>query len=364
MLNLLIIDDEPWSRQVVKALGDWETHGLQVVGEAQDGREGIEMIEQLQPQLVLTDMRMPGLDGVELLKELNERFPALKIIVMSGYDDFVYLQQAIRSRAVEYLLKPIDPDELNRALAQCVQELEKAHQLMNSSWSTPHLFANKADLDTYLSFREKIYENLLELNGSAVLLTFDRLGEYLQSTFKDKQDDKVLIKIGSDLIVMLEEFASGNEVDFDLSRLERNREKPFKAGLHSISDEVTHLATYFGETIEAIQANRRNRNRLDLAAVQTHINRHFQEPISLETIAQYFYVSKEHLSRTYKASFGENISDTIIRKKMEKARELIVEHKLAIKHIAELTGYTDLAYFYKVFKKHYGLTPGELRKEE
>jgi two-component system response regulator YesN len=84
----------------------------------------------------------------------------------------------------------------------------------------------------------------------------------------------------------------------------------------------------------------------------------------LDTVAQRFFVSKEHLSRAFKSQSGENLSDYISRKRMEKAKELIVEGELAIKHVAKLTGYEDVAYFYRVFKKHFGQTPGDLRKED
>src|SRR5690349_8199949 len=119
MYNVLLIDDEPWSREVVKALGLWERLGFRLSDEAEDGNTGLALIGKLRPDVVITDMRMPGLDGVGLLKAINESYPEVKIIVISGYDDFVYLRQAVASRATDYLLKPIDPEELNAALAKC-----------------------------------------------------------------------------------------------------------------------------------------------------------------------------------------------------------------------------------------------------
>ncbi|MEK6264348.1 MAG: helix-turn-helix transcriptional regulator [Clostridium sp.] len=86
------------------------------------------------------------------------------------------------------------------------------------------------------------------------------------------------------------------------------------------------------------------------------------EPISLDTIAHHFFISKEHLSRIFKVYTGGNISEYIIRIRMEKAKTLILEDKVAVKHVARMTGYNDIAYFYRVFKKHFGITPGELTK--
>lgn len=196
MYRVLIIDDEPWSREVVKALGEWERFQLSLVGEAEDGTEGLKRIGELEPHIVITDMRMPGLEGVELLKAVNERFPSVRIIVMSGYDDFVYLKQAIRSRAVEYLLKPIDPEELNASLAQCVRELEQAKVKVNMSLRTPLVFSDAAVLDRYLAYRQRVFGYLLELNKPAVLHTFEKLEEYLESVLPEKQDENMLTKIG------------------------------------------------------------------------------------------------------------------------------------------------------------------------
>lgn len=366
MFNVLIIDDEIWSRQVVRSLGAWESLRLNVIGEADGGREGLELIEKLAPHIVVTDMRMPGLDGVELLKHFNDRFPMLKIIVMSGYDDFIYLKQAIRSRAVEYLLKPIDPEELNAALARCIKELEQEERTAQAARGSLHMFADKAELDAYLILRQQVYEHLLELNRPAVLHALAKLEEYANrsSSASDTHDAGLPARIGHDFMLMLEEFMAGGEPGPDRAWAALIRDKASAISWTSIAEVIDGLADFFGETIEAVEAHRRNRNRLDVAEVRAYIDRHFPEPISLESLAQHFFVSKEHLSRVFKASLGENLSDYVIKKRMEKAKELIVEHTLAIKQIAELTGYSDQAYFYKVFKNYYGVTPGELRKEQ
>lgn len=364
MYKVVIIDDEPWSREVVKALGEWEELQLTIVGEAEDGKEGLKRIGELEPHIVITDMRMPGLDGVELLKAINEHFPSVKIIVMSGYDDFVYLKQAIRSRALEYLLKPINPDELNASLEECVRELAEKQVKVNMSLRMPLVFSDKAALGRYLDFRQRVFGYLLELNKPAVLQTLEQLGEFLKSVLLQTQDENVLTKIGHDFILMLEEFCSKNEIGFDRIWNDGKREWTIAVGWNTIPEAIADIVRLYGEAMDSIEAFRKNRNRLDLKEVQAYIDRYFQDAISLETVAQHFFISKEHLSRIFKTFTGENLSDYILRRRMEKAKELIMEHGLPIKYAAEMSGYTDLAYFYRVFKKHFGVTPGELRKED
>lgn len=353
MFNVAIIDDEPWSREVVKALAEWDELGLRVDGEAEDGTEGLQLVEERRPHIVITDMRMPGLDGVGLLKRMNEQFPKMKIIVMSGYDDFVYLKQAIRSRAVEYLLKPLDRDELNAALALCAEELRRAE---GAPPREPFALSDPAEQERYAAIRQRMQGCLLELDKASALETLEKLGEWIGSLSESRQ---AYVKAGHDFLSLLEEFAAENELD--VSGL---RPRASSGEWASPDQAIGELQAMYGEAIDEVESILRRRQRLDVTMIREHIDRHYSEPVSLETLAQRFHVSKEHLSRAFKSQTGENLSDYIVRKRMEKAGELMLEGKLAIKHAARLAGYEDLAYFYRVFKKHYGVTPGDYAKKD
>jgi len=359
----MIVDDEPWSRTVIKQLVKWDVLQLELIGEAEDGTQGLTMVEELKPDILVTDMRMPGIDGIELLKALNEQYPSLKIIVMSGYDDFVYLKQAIRSKVKEYLLKPVDPDELNASLNQCIRELQEAKHNSTMSLKTPLTFTSSASLDKYLEYRYLTYGYLLELNITGIKQTLDALLLFLEQIKPEIIGSNILIKIGDDYTFMLEEFVLTSELEWSQIVAELAQKQTQGAIWHSVENTVEQIGLMYNQVIESLKSARENRNKLDIGEVLTYINRHYKDSITLDSIAIHFYISKEHLGRAFKTFSGDTITDYINRKRMEKAKELIVEHKLAIKHVAELTGYTDLAYFYRVFKKHYGLAPGELRKE-
>lgn len=359
MYKVMIVDDEPWSRKVIKQLGEWDKLQLSIVGEAEDGSEGLRLIDELTPHIVITDMRMPGVDGVELLKALNERHPSLKIIVMSGYDDFIYLKQAIHSKAKEYLLKPVDPDELNAALAGCVRELQQTKQTSAIAGTLPLLLSNSKALEPYLEYRQLTYGYLLDLNAAGVSQTLNSLKQLLEI---EGFEGSRLKEVNHDFRRMLEEFISTNELS-GYKRLEGNASKSSKeTQWDTVNETIGQIGRMYSQVIEELQEMRRRRNKLDMGEVVIYINRNYKEAITLESIADYFYISKEHLSRVFKSFSGETVTDYINRKRMEKAKQLIVEHKLSIKHAAEMIGYSDLAYFYRVFKKHYGFAPGELRK--
>lgn len=357
MNKVLIIDDEPWAREVIKALVEWDRLELEIAGEAEDGSEALHFIKELKPQIVITDMRMPGLDGVEFLKALNEQFLSLKIIVMSGYDDFVYLKQAIRSRAVEYLLKPVDETELNEALHKCILELENEKQTVNTASRSPIVFPNAQSMDRYGGLRKRVFSTLFELSKPALLQAIDKLEALLEDMFSNGLDSALLAKIGDDFFRMLGEFMSENDTNFEAMDLEFENFKSYE----NLSDLMRAVANAYGAAIDKMESIRKSKNRLVILEVQHYIDKHYLDPISLETVAHQFYVTKEHLSRAFKSTIGENLTEYMTRKRMDKAKQLLMQSDISIKHAAHMTGYSELAYFHRVFKKYHGITPGEIR---
>lgn len=124
MIKLLVIDDEIWIRERIAREIPWDSVGAEVIGAAQDGMEALEQIEQTQPDVIITDIRMPGLDGIELLKELKSRSIDSKIIILSGYNDFSYAKDALRYGAFDYVLKPVEDEELLEIVNKCIVALK------------------------------------------------------------------------------------------------------------------------------------------------------------------------------------------------------------------------------------------------
>lgn len=118
MLKVLLVDDEVIIRQGLKKIIDWQSIGFEIAGEASNGDEAIELTEILSPDVVITDIRMAQSDGIELLRELKKRKTDCKIIVISGYDDFSYVQEAMAANAYSYLLKPVDIDKLYKIMGE------------------------------------------------------------------------------------------------------------------------------------------------------------------------------------------------------------------------------------------------------
>lgn len=128
MFRLVIVDDEPTVRHGLMSYFEWDKYGIEVVGEADDGDVGLEVIESLKPDIVLTDVRMPQMDGIRLSHAIKTRFPTMKIVFVSGHDDADYLKSALKVNAVDYIFKPVDRLELAAVVERVVNELKEAEQ--------------------------------------------------------------------------------------------------------------------------------------------------------------------------------------------------------------------------------------------
>ena len=123
MFKVLIIDDEPIIRKGIRNIVNWEVFGCEVCGEAGDGLEGSELIKEIRPDILITDIRMPEVDGLTMIADIKSCVPDCKTIILTGYRDFDYAQEAVKLGAFDYILKPTKIEELNSVIARAVKEL-------------------------------------------------------------------------------------------------------------------------------------------------------------------------------------------------------------------------------------------------
>lgn len=142
MMKALIIDDEKHVREGLVLLAEWDKYGIDTILEAGDGDEAIQLIMEHQPEIIFTDMRMPKKDGISLLKWIHSANLNSKTIVVSGYDDFEYMRNAIYYKSFDYILKPIDPEILNETLDRAVTEW-KEQALFRKSQIEEHKVMNE-----------------------------------------------------------------------------------------------------------------------------------------------------------------------------------------------------------------------------
>ncbi|WP_186445831.1 response regulator transcription factor [Paenibacillus cremeus] len=124
MYRTFIVDDEPSIRSGLRMIIPWEEYGIEICGEAANGADALKFIEEHRPDLVICDIRMPVMDGLELIRSVHERGMGTQFVVLSGYDDFRYVKEAIKYHVENYLLKPVNVDELRQTVHQVTKKLE------------------------------------------------------------------------------------------------------------------------------------------------------------------------------------------------------------------------------------------------
>lgn len=166
--TLILVDDEAHVRSNMKASTPWKDYGFSVIGEANNGVEALELIEELKPDVIITDIRMPYLDGIELIKQIREKQPTITIIILSGYDEFTYAQTAIHYNVKEYILKPVSKKDFCELLERTKNMLDDNYLKINN-----------------INVLEEKYEKALPLLKEKFLLS-------LLSPTRDSHDDDLI----------------------------------------------------------------------------------------------------------------------------------------------------------------------------
>ncbi len=361
--SVVIIDDEPWTREVVKHLGRWKELGLTIAGEASDGDLGLQMVRELQPDIILTDVRMPYLNGIELIRTLRDENNDAQVIFFSGYDDSAYIRSALRLGADDYLLKPIKPNELNERLEKCVEARKRRAAEQNKSGAAMTKapgFIDTAWAKPFYVLCEALQLALQSGDAPAVEKKLTEIRALIVQNEGDEPRSSSLIQAYYALMGTLQRFisSSGYSVDEVFGKNDTafvfGRESTC-AALFRFTRELLLIA------IERVSDLTRNSTKLNLEAVRDFAKESYTRGITLEETAAHFFVTKEYLSKVFKMKFGEGFTEYVTKLRMERALRLMCEYDIAIKDIGPAVGYLDTAHFYRVFKKHFGFTPGQMR---
>ena len=357
--KVVIIDDEPWTRGVILKLGQWNQLGLEVVGEAADGETGLELIYKVLPDIIITDVRMPRIGGLELVQKLREQGYNVPVLIVSGYDDFSYVRSALQLGVTDYILKPVKAQELNQQLQNCVKALEKIESAKPKTMMQASFFADGWE-DMYSEIRKKLESALYVGNSEIIEKQFGQLQQVICKHEGENPSTTVLIGIYYALLYPLQKY---------IDTIGVNKEDAFgmKAPVFvfrrdNTPDQILAFVKelYLG-VLQYVEKQQQQRARLDIDAVCRYIKENYTQGITLEQTADIFHVSKEYLSKAFKAHMNEGFAEYVTALRMKRAYELITDYHAQLKDVGAMVGYYDLAHFYKTFKKYYGKTPGEVR---
>jgi two-component system response regulator YesN len=522
-MKVLIVDDEKHVREAIRYFVPWEKHQISGIYEATNGQEAIQIMQEQQPAIVFTDMRMPLMDGAELLEWLHTHYPNTKTIVISGYQDFNYVKPAIVYGGTDYLLKPLNSKqliaaaehafklwleeeaerqqtrrqnmqlnvlrplywdkmlsdlvtghasfhELKPALCEELDMPENAENfraavisLQRSDCRLLQRFHGDVGLTSFVlanvcneiiaaeqygfAFRswvtgvdivmlfwtavpeaeaqvQRINESVKQAYGMQVDIGLSRtctFPEGLQTAFRQAREGlnerNLLQREGRIHLYREPQEDSGSAKDYaldtqleklrvavlsgDMERMERVIDEwgDQLGGLSLLTEsslvqqqeeirmvlqrwrpesEIHFELCYDNEGLFSVENWRSQMKmllqRLSQGSSQTpdsrlvqdireYLDQNYARDMTLQHIAERFFISRENVSRKFKQISGENLSDYLTGLRVDKAKTLLQNTSLRLSQISELVGYEDEKYFSRVFKKATGQTPREYRKQ-
>lgn len=357
-LKAVLIDDEFWTREVIRSLGHWERLGIEIVGEASDGLFGQEIIKQLKPDIVITDVKMPEMNGLDLAECLQNEGVNAKIIIASGYDDFELVHRALKIGVFDYLLKPIKEEELNKQLEACANSIRSNSRKEASPQLTVNL-STENWAQTMSQLLPCLTEAVETGNIGSVEENFSRLSKILAGQEKIAIQIYVYSLLNERLLSLIKS-ASKTNPSFQ-SRYDFH----YVFGEDTTMDNMLDFCkkTYI-KIAEGIAEGMHSKAGFDFSCIKRYVDTHYLDKnLSLESLASSFGLNKEYLSRGWKTKFNVLFSDYLASLKMSKARELLRTSSLSIARIGVTVGYDDPANFYRAFKKYFGMKPMEIRDE-
>ena len=193
--KILIVDDEFIMRQGITHMIDWEQEGFKFIGQASNGQEAIEIIQDNPPDIIISDIIMPQMDGIELAKFVQEKYPQIQIIILSSFSDFEYVKSSFQHGAVDYILKPsLNPTELIKTLKKASSKIQNLTLPFNKGTSNTNSILNRLILgfDTNIDFE---YLNNIFIHPSFCLFGINAKNTYNSYDKRSKMIDFIVLEI-------------------------------------------------------------------------------------------------------------------------------------------------------------------------
>lgn len=415
MYKVVFADDETLVRDRISTMVDWNSVGFSLVACCTNGYELMEQMEKEIPDLVILDINMPFINGLEAARQIRHSYPQVKIAFLTSYADFDYARQAVELNAMKYIIKPATAQELLKVLTEARDALDAEKQRVHRMADLEHAYrcSNQMLMQDILSDMAKsdtIYERAqscgFHWNADTVFQAAafrpDRAG---RGTYWDNVDERTLlfalcnvttelaedkqlgcVQIHGDVVALVGTAPADSiecvMLDFAESILQIVSTKlhfTVTAGLGSVCRGCAGVAGSFAEAEKAMELSvRHGGNRLyteqDLQQTYcghtavwnavNYIESTYADPnLSADSVCEHLHVSPSYLRALFKQQTGLSIIGYITKARMERAKALLLEQGLKNYKIAELTGYSDPHYFSYCFKRYFGVTPAEMRSK-
>lgn len=344
MKKVVIVDDEYIVVNGIKAMIAREQMDFEVIGFAYDGIEGLKTIIEKQPDLVISDIRMPGMDGLSLIEEAKEYLPDTIFVVISGYQEFEYARKALQLGVKGYIDKPITLQKIRETLQMAEDILEKQIE---------------QNVDEY----KQVYQDLSNsLMGTIVERNFDGYKEELKQTLRAlkkympaledyKEESYKLICLGFGM--------------FYERRKEKKEEQHFPSHQNIIN--LTSMEEVDAVTVELFKSMFQKMHSENLTGMHRiiqvlleYIDENYSQNIGLTELADKVEMNPAYLSILFKEEVGMSYIKYLTKIRMDRAKQLLLEG-YRVGEVSEMIGYSNYRYFCDIFKKQEGQTPNEFK---
>ena len=413
MIKVFLVDDEIVIREGIRTSFPWEKTEYTLVGEAPDGEIALPMIRDTRPDILITDIRMPFMDGMALCRTVSSQMPWIGIIILSGYDEFEYARQAIQYGVKEYLLKPVTAEELRAALDR-VNEKMHSEQLsrqqlarlrsgvqLDQQFLKDKLLGALYSEDTPETDMRSVVEQLRGMGvniaaqryavidaafepvqaGCDALLELSESSGGIVHTSSARTGCRILIMGDSDSDTEERAYAFGASAATELERSGCSR---IRIGIGEIVDRPESILASLRSArhIRHVLASQETEGPVILgvrefsdsqgergAAVITakarlYLSQHFTEnSLMLQDVAAAVNMSNSRFSTVFAQECGKTFTEYLTMLRLDRAKELLSGTDRRSSQIALDVGYSDAHYFSYMFKKNVGMTPGEYRQQ-
>lgn len=398
MFRLILIDDEPNYLKTFQNLFQWDTLHFDLVATFTNGLTALSYLETHEVDAILTDIKMPKLDGVSLAKICHEKYPHIKIAFLSAYRDFEYAQSALQYGVSDYIVKSTTISALRESLEKFSNKLAREYDLdaQRENFEDIELFKKQQFFSNLLCglmptqevLRQQLLdagfpETLIEKPCELILLAFDDFNNYLTNVWHYTRErfyrsiEQMFLPAGDDFILSITRYAH-DKVEIiaictgDCSKFHDVVHEAMVTSIQNIksvlgADARILSCTCFDALIELFHFTEQPAeekilgNDDTIARAERFIAENCHKNISLSDVADYVSLSPAYFSAYYKKQSGTSYNNTINRYRIEKAKKLLRDHSIKIAQIYSLVGYESYPYFYKMFKRFTNMTPASYR---
>ncbi len=404
MATMVLVEDESFERTSLKNCIDWNLIGVQIIGEAANGSQGLTKVMELHPDIVLADVKMPVMDGIEMSRRIRSFAPEIKILFVSSYDDFEYAKQAVNLNVFAYITKPINEAELLQTVKRAADEMtqkaleQKLYNRIQNNYRISMNLARQALVNRLLTGMPVNLEDAANLDLEwlctptvhlCLLLSFydakkSRLIDSAMDVFNRKCGQMcsrcINVCINAGVMITIALFSEPVEEHTMESfkkqlgqlfleracegvQIESAYENEQPVGPAELHERILRDSAWpMPQT--AVDKNEKKKSRQQIVEeIESIIHDHYNMSLTIESIARMIHFTPNYIGATFKAIRKMSIGRYLTQVRLQKAEELLQNPLMQIGDIAMMCGYENITYFHTIFKKERGITPSEYRQK-